>query len=180
MINREARQLIVPFCRRSTDLDPPSNSALNKQQNVAANVAGTSLVHTGAHSGTCNERIINSLCVRLACSIRHKRTSESGQSKVNPVRKLNCPVKRSSGMPTLPRHKPTPKGNSESELQQLNGSMQQGSSSKGDRKKYSAVCANTNIRYRIYSAPSFVHNLSQTNTTHALPYYFFNNHLILS
>jgi len=98
MITREARQLIPSFCRQSTDLDRPSNSALNKKRNVAANVAGTSLVRTGAHSGTCNELIITSFSVRLACSIRHKRTSESRQSNVNPVQKLNSAVKGSSGM----------------------------------------------------------------------------------
>jgi len=62
--------------------------------------------------------------------------------------------------------------------------MQQGSSSKGDRallvKKYSAVYANTNIRYRIYNVTLFVHILSQINPIHALPHYFFNIHLILS
>jgi len=44
----------------------------------------------------------------------------------------------------------------------------------------SAVYANTNIFYRTYSAPSFVHILSQINPIHALPHYLFNIHLILS
>jgi hypothetical protein len=134
MITREARQLIVSFCRQSTNLDRPSNSALNKERNVAVNVAGTSLVHTSAHSGTCNELIIISLCVRLACFRRHKRTSDSRQSNVNPVQKINSVVKRSSGMSSgmstqlyvhpavcppsgMSTHKRTPKENSESELQ---------------------------------------------------------------
>lgn len=104
MITREARQLAISFCRQITDLDRPSNSALNKERNVAANVAGTSLVHTGAHSGTGNELIIISLCDRLACSIRHNRISESRQSNVNSVQKLNSAVKRPSGMSSTKPH----------------------------------------------------------------------------
>jgi len=77
-------------------------------------------------------------------------------------------------------HKPTPNENSESQLYNLNGSMQQGSSSKADRsplvKKYSAVYANTNIHYRIYNATSFVHILSQINPIHSRPHYFFTIH----
>ena len=40
--------------------------------------------------------------------------------------------------------------------------------------------ANTNSHYRIYSAPSFVHILSQINPIHTLPHYFFNIYLALS